>query len=219
MEKQNVPNVRRIQAMDTTERYTFGEEIAHAVSHGAALLAAIAAAPLLIIDAVRHGDAGRVVGASIFAATIILLYTASTLYHALPIGRFKRFFRFFDHGAIYLLIAGTYTPFTLGVLRGPLGWTLFGVVWSMAALGLIVKAVSHVPRPGLSTAFYVAMGWVGMLAAKQVFSALPKASAAWLIAGGVFYTGGVAFYVARRLRYAHFVWHLFVVGGTACHVA
>lgn len=161
--------------------------------------------------------AAAIVGTGIFAATVALLYLTSTLYHALPPGRAKRVFRILDHGAIYLLIAGTYTPFTLGVLRGPWGWTLLGLIWALALAGIVLKSVGGVRLPRLSTSLYLAMGWLVLVAAKPLWQAMPASGLFWLIAGGVAYTAGVAFYVARRLRYAHFVWHLFVLAGTACH--
>lgn len=202
-----------------TERLqSTGEEIANSVSHGVTLMAALIAAPVLITTAVQRGGASGIVGASIFAATVILLYLASTLYHALPWNRAKRVFQILDHGAIYLLIAGTYTPFTLGVLRGPWGWTLFGLVWGLAVAGVTLKAVAGVRYPTLSTALYLAMGWLGVIAAKPLWINLPAGGIFWLLAGGVAYTVGVVFFVAdARLRYSHFIWHLFVTAGTACH--
>jgi hemolysin III len=199
-------------------RQSLGEEIANSVSHGVALLGAIAIAPLLIVRAVRGGHGGAIVGACVFAATVILLYLASTLYHAMPWGRGKRVFNVIDHGAIYLLIAGTYTPFTIGVLRGGWGWSLFGVVWGLAALGVVAKAVSRVRRPVFSTVVYLGMGWLVVIATKPIVHALSTGVIGWLLAGGLAYTLGVVFYAARGIRYAHFVWHLFVIMGTACHV-
>ena len=197
---------------------TLGEEIANSVSHGLGLLAAAIAAPVLVVTAVRQGDDGFVVGASIFAATIVLMYLASTLYHALPDGRAKRVFRVLDHGAIYLLIAGTYTPFTLGVIEGAWGWTLFGIVWGLAFVGILLKSLGRAWHPILSTGLYLAMGWLAVIALKPLWTYVPLAALGWLAVGGVAYTAGTAFYAMRRTRYAHFIWHLFVVAGTACHV-
>ena len=195
-----------------------GEEIANSVSHGVTLVAALVAAPMLIVPAVQRGGTAGIVGASIFATTVILLYLASTLYHALPWNRAKRVFQILDHGAIYLLIAGTYTPFTLGVLRGPWGWTLFGLVWSLAVVGVVLKAVGGVRFPAVSTGLYLAMGWLGIIAAKPLWMNLPRWGLFWLLAGGIAYTVGVVFFVAdSRVRYSHFIWHLFVTAGTACH--
>ena len=200
-------------------RQTLGEEIANSVSHGAALLAALAGAPFLVMGAVRHGDWLNVAGASIFAATMVLLYFTSMLYHALPATRgAKRLFQILDHSAIYLLIAGTYTPFTLGVLRGPWGWTLLALIWSMALAGVVLKAVAGMRFPRLSTAIYLAMGWSVVIAIEPMWQRMPGWGLFWLVAGGLSYTLGVAFYATDwRLRYGHFVWHLFVAAGTACH--
>jgi len=194
-----------------------GEELANSVSHGVALVAAVLGAPVLVVSAVRKGDPAGVVGASVFAATMVLLYLASTLYHALPGPRAKRILRMLDHGAIYLLIAGTYTPFTLGVLRGGWGWALFGIVWGLAAAGIVLKAVGGVRFPVLSTVVYLGMGWLVVVAAEPVWQRVALPGLLWLLAGGLMYTAGVGFYAATRVRYAHAIWHLFVVGGSACH--
>jgi len=153
----------------------------------------------------------------VFAASMVLLYLASTLYHAIPHSRAKRVFKTLDHAAIYLLIAGTYTPFTLGVLRGAWGWTLFGLIWGLALTGVVLKLAGGLRRPWMSTGLYVAMGWLVLVAIKPLWEAMPPWGMFWLVAGGVAYTGGVAFYAADHKPYAHFVWHLFVVAGTACH--
>jgi hemolysin III len=197
---------------------TLGEEIANSISHGLALLLAIAAAPILIVSAVRNSDAAGIIGASVFAATMVILYATSMVYHVLPLNRAKRVFQVLDHSAIYLLIAGTYTPFTLGVLRGPWGWTLFGLVWGMALAGIVLKSLAGVRWPWLSTGLYVAMGWVALIAIKPLWSLMPAWGLFWLVAGGLFYTLGVGFFATdHRLRYGHFVWHLFVAAGTVCH--
>lgn len=194
------------------------EEIANSVSHGVGLVAALVAAPFLIGHAVRHGDAGFIVGASIFAATMVLLYLASTLYHALPVGHAKRVFRVIEHSAIFLLIAGTYTPFTLGVLRGAWGWTLLALVWSLAAAGVTLKALNRLTHPILTTSLYLLMGWLIVIAAHPLTERVPASGLLWLVAGGLAYTIGVVFFAFdSRLRYGHFVWHLFVMAGTACH--
>lgn len=193
-----------------------GEEIANTVSHGVGFLAAVATIPVLVIGALDNG-AAAVVGAAIFGATMALLYLTSTLYHAMAPNRAKHVFRILDHAAIYLLIAGTYTPFTLGVLRGPWGWTLFGLIWGLALLGILLKSVRGIRYPRLSTAVYLAMGWLVVVAAKPLLTNVPAWGLFWLAAGGIAYTAGVAFYAARHMRYAHFVWHLFVLAGTACH--
>jgi hemolysin III len=195
-----------------------GEEIANSVSHGVGLIALAIAAPFLIVAAARDGTAANIVGASVFVGTIAALYLSSTLYHALPHPPVKRIFRVLDHNAIYLLIAGTYTPFTLGLLRGPWGWTLFGLVWGLALVGIVANAVGGMRFPKLSTAVYLGMGWLVIVAIKPMWERLPAAGLLWLVAGGLAYTGGVGFYAAsRRVRYAHFLWHLCVLTGTACH--
>ena len=196
---------------------SLGEEIANSVSHGVGLLAVVVAAPVLIVDAVQRGGATRVIGASVFASTVGLLYLASVLYHALPPNRAKRIFQVLDHGAIFLLIAGTYTPFTLGVLHGAWGWSLFGLVWGLALVGVVLKAISGVRYARLSMGLYLAMGWVVLIAVKPLWLLMPAEGLFWLLSGGIAYTAGVAFFAAERLRYSHFVWHLFVLAGTACH--
>ena len=195
-----------------------GEEIANSISHGIGLVAALAATPFLVLQAGRRGDTGFIVGASVFAATMVLLYLASTLYHALPIGQAKRVFRVIEHSAIFLLIAGTYTPFTLGVLRGAWGWTLLGLVWGLAVAGVALKAFNRMSHPIVSTSLYLLMGWLIVIAANPLYARVPASGLLWLVAGGVAYTAGVAFFAAdSRLRYSHFIWHLFVMAGTACH--
>ena len=200
---------------------TLGEEIANSVSHGLALLAALVAAPFLIVSAVRHGDMLNVMAASVFAATMVVLYGTSMLYHALPSVRAlraKKVFQILDHSAIYLLIAGTYTPFPLGVLRGPWGWTLFGLVWVMALIGIAAKSFAGIRWPRLSTIMYLAMGWIALIAIKPMWQLIPGWGLFWLIAGGLAYTLGVIFFILdERLKYSHFVWHLFVTSGTAFH--
>ncbi len=198
---------------------SLGEEIANSVSHGIGFLAAVAVSPVLIVSAVRDGSAASIVGASIFAFTMLLLYFSSTLYHALARNKAKRIFQIFDHCAIFLLIAGTYTPFMLGVLRGAWGWTLFGLVWGMAVAGVLIKSIGGIRYKRLSTILYLAMGWLIIIAAKPLWLKMPSWGLFWLLLGGAAYTAGVGFYAAKRIRYAHFVWHLFVILGTACHCA
>lgn len=194
------------------------EEIANSLSHGFGLIAALVATPFLILNAAGHGDAGLIVGASVFAATMVMLYLASTLYHALPIGRAKRVFRAIDHSAIFLLIAGTYTPFTLGVLRGAWGWTLLGLVWSIAVAGVTLKASNRLTHPIVTTSLYLLMGWLIVIAAQPLSERVPASGLLWLVAGGLAYTLGVIFFALdSRVRNGHFIWHLFVMAGTACH--
>ncbi len=195
-----------------------GEEIANSASHGLGLAGALAAMPILIVAAARAGSAANIVAACIFASSMVLLYLSSTLYHAVPGARIKRLFQKLDHGAIYLLIAGTYTPFTLGVLHGAWGWTLFGVVWGLAGIGLALKAFDRLAHPLVSTGLYLLMGWLVLIAIRPLTALLPSAGLIWLVAGGLAYTVGVVFYLAdSRWRYSHFVWHLFVIAGTTCH--
>jgi hemolysin III len=182
-----------------------------------ALLAAIAAVPFLFAG-VRPPGAANIVGASVFAATMVLLYLISTLYHALPAGRAKRVFMRLDHGAIYVFIAGSYTPFALGVLGGPWGWTLFGLVWSFAVLGVTLKAVDRLSHPWLSTGLYLVMGWLVLIAVVPLVERVPPPGVALLVAGGLAYTAGVVFFILdSRFRYAHAVWHGFVVAGSGFH--
>ena len=195
-----------------------GEEIANAVSHGTGLVAALIGMPFLIVHATRLGETAFVVGVSVFCATMILLYLGSTLYHALPVGKAKRIFRRIEHSAIYLLIAGTYTPFTLGALKGPWGWTLFAIVWGLAFTGVALKVFQKRHHLVFSTGLYLLMGWVIVIAIQPLLENVPVAGLLWLVAGGVSYTVGVVFFAMdSRLKYGHFIWHLFVLAGTACH--
>ncbi len=196
---------------------SLGEEIANSVSHGLGFLGVLAVTPVLVLGAIPHGTAS-VVGVSVFAATMALLYLTSTLYHAFPLSRTKRVLRVIDHGAIFLLIAGSYTPFTLGVLRGAWGWALFGTVWALALAGIVFKIVGRLRYPKASTVIYIAMGWLVVVAIRPLWERMPAEGLLWLLAGGLAYTGGVAFYAMKRVRYAHFLWHLAVLAGTGCHV-
>ena len=207
-----------VEVLDLQERpQSLGEEIANSVSHGLGLLAALAAFPALVMAADERGGATGVVGASVFAGALVLMYLTSTLFHALPQCRGKRVFQILDHSAIFVLIAGTYTPFLLGVLRGATGWTLFGLVWGIAVIGTVLKSLGGVRYTKISTWAYLAMGWLVLIAADTVWALVPKWGIFWLFAGGVAYTAGAVFFMAERIRYFHFVWHLFVVAGTACH--
>ena len=197
---------------------TFEEEIANSISHGVGFLASVAVTPVLIMDALPRG-AGAVTGASVFGGTMMLLYLASTLYHAFPHSRAKRLFQILDHSAIFLLIAGTYTPFTLGILQSVWGWILFGIVWTLAIFGVVLKSVRGAGISRLSVALYLGMGWLAIVAVKPLWNNMPPGGLFWLLTGGVMYTAGVLFFVYdHRIRFSHFVWHLFVLAGTACHV-
>jgi hemolysin III len=196
---------------------SLGEEIANSVTHGAGFVAFAIGLPILIATAAERGDTMQVIGCSVFATCLVLLYAASTIYHALPPSRAKQIFRVADHIAIYLVIAGSYTPFLLGVLRGPFGWTLCAVVWGLAALGILHKLLLGMRFPHLSTVFYLAMGWLAVVAIGPITNHVPSDGLAWLAAGGLLYTAGVVFFAWDRLRYGHMVWHLFVLAGSACH--
>jgi len=198
---------------------SLGEEIANSITHGAALLGSIAVLPALVLTAVGHRDPWQLVGGVVFGVTLVLLYLASTLYHALPVCPAKPVLRVLDHSAIYLLIAGTYTPFMLGALRGPWGWALLGAIWALALLGIVAKWTLGFRFPRLSTVLYVAMGWLILIALRPLVTHVALVGLAWLLAGGVCYTAGVAFYATdARLRYGHALWHLFVMAGSCCHV-
>ncbi len=192
------------------------DEFANALTHGIGLVGVLVAVPVLIVLS-AHATVWHIVGASIYGATLIALYSASTIYHSVRHPPAKRVLRILDHSAIYLLIAGTYTPFMLVNLRGAWGWTLLGLVWTVALCGVAWKIV-RVERPGaVSTILYLAMGWLVVIAVRPLFRVIPLAGLAWLLAGGLAYTLGVAFFGWSRLRFHHAVWHLFVLAGSACH--
>src|SRR4029077_874496 len=193
------------------------EEIANAITHVIGLLLSIAGFVVLLALAALRGTAWHIVACSIYGATLICLYTASTLYHAVISPRVKRALRIFDHSAIYLLIAGTYTPFLLVSLRGPWGWSLFGVIWGLALVGVLFKFWFVERFAILSTAVYIAMGWLVVIAPKPVITHLPLTAIIWLLAGVLAYTGGVIFFAAKRIPYSHAIWHLFVLAGSICH--
>lgn len=201
-----------------TERpQSLGEEIANSVSHGVALLAAIGAVPFLIAST-RNLSAASFIGVIVFAATMVLLYFTSTIYHALPDGPYKRLFLKLDYGAIYFFIAGSYTAFALGALGGAWAWTLFGLVWSLAVMGITLKIFDCLTHPLLSTGLYLLMGWLVLIAAVPLVKHMPLPTLIWLLGGGIAYTVGVLFFVLdSRIRYSHAVWHGFVAAGTTCH--
>jgi hemolysin III len=194
-----------------------GEEIANSISHGLGLVLAIVALPILLMEAMRDGRARFIVGVSVFGATVVLLYLASTLYHSLTHEAAKRLFRLFDHTAIFLLIAGTYTPFSLGVLRGPWGWSMLAAVWTLAIVGITLKITKRTRHSRITIVLYVIMGWLAIVAVKPILMLVPVPGILLILAGGIAYTGGLAFFAAHRIRYNHFIWHLFVIAGTACH--
>lgn len=193
------------------------EEIANTVTHGIGLLWSIAAFVVLLVFAILRGTAWHIAACSIYGGTLICLYSASTLYHAVVSPRLKRAFKICDHSAIYLLIAGTYTPFLLLDLRGAWGWSLLGVIWGLAVAGILFKFWFVDYCEHLSTAAYVLMGWLVLIATKPVLAHVPSPTLLWLLAGGLFYSAGVIFYVWKRLPYSHAVWHVFVLAGSTCH--
>ncbi len=205
--------------MSDVTRYTPREEIANAGTHGLGLALSVAGLVLMVVRAARHSDAWAVTSSAIFGATLVLLYTTSTLYHSFSGEELKRLLRKFDHAAIFLLIAGTYTPFLLVSLRGPWGWSLFGVVWGLAAVGVALKFWFTGRFRVLSTLIYIGMGWLVLAAFRPLLAALPRGGLVLLLAGGLCYTGGAAFYLWKRLPYHHAVWHLWVLAGSGCHWA
>ena len=197
--------------------YTLGEEIAHAVTHGLGTVLAIAGLTVLVAYSTRYGDSWHIVGSAIFGSTLVLMYTASTLYHGIPLPRAKKVLRIIDHTMIYFLIAGSYTPFTLVTLNGPWGWTLFGITWGLALAGVVFKAFATGRFQRLSLAIYLAMGWCVIVAIRPLIDTLATGGLVLLVIGGLCYTGGVVFYVWERLRYHHAIWHTFVLTGSVFH--
>lgn len=196
---------------------TRGEEIANAITHGLAAVVALAGGAAMVWAALAGGDPWRIWTLALYSLCLVLLYVASAGYHACRPGPRKLRWRKLDHAAIYLLIAGSYTPFMLVSLRGGWGWTIFVIVWTLALLGTLFKLFHAGRFPVLSTAIYLLMGWVGIAAIKPMFAQLPQGCMGWIFAGGAAYTVGVIFYVWERLPYNHAVWHLFVAGGSVCH--
>jgi len=197
--------------------YTIGEEIASSITHGIGAVLSIAGLVILVVLAAKKGDAWRIVSFSIYGASLILLYLASTLYHGIQHPGAKHVFQILDHSSIFLLIAGTYTPFLLVNLRGPWGWTLFCIIWTLAVVGIVFKAVFIGKWKKISTLVYVAMGWLVVVALKPMLAVIPKPGLAWLAAGGLAYTGGVVFYAWKSVKFMHMIWHLFVLAGSICH--
>jgi hemolysin III len=197
-----------------------GEELANTISHGIGLAGAMIGTPILLLAAFHHGSISFLIGTIVFTVTMLVLYLGSMLYHAWPQTPAKSILQVLDHSAIFLLIAGTYTPFALGPLRGVWGWTMLGLIWALAALGVFVKATRGAARhKKFAMALYLGMGWLALVFIRPLALAVPLSVVLWLVAGGIAYTTGVLFYVNKRLRYAHFVWHLFVLAGTGCHFA
>ena len=205
------------EAADSLTVYSRGEEVANAVTHGIGLALSVAGLAVLVTLTSRRGDGWGVTATAIFGATLVLLYTTSTLYHSFRGERLKRLLRKFDHAAIFMLIAGTYTPFLLVNPRGPWGWSLFGVIWGLAATGVTLKFWLTGRFKILSTLLYLAMGWLAVIALRPMSRTVPAEGLWLLVAGGLCYTVGTGFYMWKRLPYHHAVWHLFVLGGSACH--
>lgn len=203
--------------MTEKRELTHGEEITNVILHGVGLGLAIAALVVLVVFSSMFGTKWHTVSFSIYGATLVILYLSSTLYHSFPPGKVKNIFKIFDHSAIYLLIAGTYTPISLITLRGTLGWTIFTVVWAIAVFGIVFKIFFVKKFKILSTLLYIAMGWLIVVAIKPLFLALNDTSTIFLVIGGVLYTAGTIFYAWRSLKYHHAIWHLFVLGGSICH--
>jgi hemolysin III len=198
-------------------RYSLGEEIAHSVTHGIGLALAVAGLVVLVVFAAPQGGAGRIASSAVFGAALVLLYLASVLYHAISAPRAKGVLRRLDHCAIYLLIAGTYTPFALVSLRGAFGWSLFGVVWGLALLGMARELFTRRGSQVLSVALYLCLGWLAAAVIQPLARVVPGTGLVLLVSGGVAYSAGVVFFLWRRLPYHHAVWHGFVLAGSACH--
>ncbi len=198
-------------------KYTPGEEIANASTHAVGVILSVIALTLMVVLASIGGDPWRIVSVGIFGATLMAVYVSSTLYHAIPHPKAKRVMRIFDHCAIYLLIAGTYTPFLLVSMRGPIGWSLFGVLWGLAAAGCLLKVLCMERWETLSVVLYVAMGWAVIATIKPALAMVPPAALALMAVGGVAYTAGIIFYAWQRLPYHHAIWHLFVLAGSITH--
>jgi hemolysin III len=223
--KSKAPLFRRVLRLKSHHRFRESmtpqrieiEELVNSLTHGTGALLSAAGLGVLVFLAYKHGSMLHIVSCSIYGATLVLLYTASTLYHSVRSPRLKHVFKIVDHSCIYLLIAGTYTPFTLVTLQGNWGWTLFGLIWTLAGAGIVFQILFVYRFKILATAAYVLMGWVAVIAIKPLLDALPAGGFAWLLAGGLAYTGGALLYLWKSLPYNHAIWHLFVLGGSACH--
>jgi hemolysin III len=199
------------------EPWHSGEALANSITHGLGAILSLLGLITLIVLTATHHSARLLVSVTVYGATLCVLYLISTLYHAIPVPRARRVFRFLDHASIYLLIAGTYTPFTLVLLRGGWGWTLFGLVWGIAVLGIVFKMFSTGRYQVFSSALYIGMGWLVIIAIKPLLAVLPLSGFLWMALGGLFYTGGIVFYLKDRIRYFHMIWHLCVLAGSVCH--
>ncbi len=213
----NKPKSSFLDRIPLSPKQSLGEEIANAVTHGLGIGLSIAALVILVVFAAKQSDTWKVVSFSIYGATMIVLYLSSTLYHSFHQPKMKRFFRIFDHSSIFLLIAGTYTPVTIGTMRGGWGWTLFGIIWGLAIIGITSKIFALGKLKAASVAVYILMSWMIIIAVKPLMHAAPPSFLMWMLMGGGAYMLGVIFYVAKKLPYHHSVWHLFVLGGSVCH--
>ena len=203
--------------MNNVEIFKFGEELANSITHGIGALLSVAALVLLIVFSSIHGNPWYIVSFTIYGSTLVTLYTISTLYHSFPKSTVKSVFEILDHSSIFLLIAGTYTPFTLISLRGSIGWTIFGTIWGLAAAGIIFKVFFIKKFVVISTLLYIVMGWMVVFVLKNLVESLPKTGLIFLIIGGVLYTIGTVFYIQRKIPYHHTIWHIFVLGGSIFH--
>ena len=200
-----------------TKLYSFGEEVAHVITHGLGAVLSIAGLTVLVARAAMYGNAWHITASAIFGASLVMMYAASALFHGIQYPRAKHILRVIDHSLIYVLIAGTYTPFTLITLHGPWGWSLFGVTWGLALFGIVFKIFATGKFEKLSLAIYLGMGWCAIVAVKPLIANLPTGGLILMLAGGLTYSAGVAFYVRERLRYHHAIWHVFVLGGSVLH--
>jgi len=200
-----------------SRKQTLGEEIANSITHGIGAVLSIAALVILVVFAAKYGDVWRVVSFSIYGSTLFILYLVSTLYHSLTNKRVKNFFEILDHSSIFLLIAGTYTPVTLVPMRGPWGWTMFGLIWAMAIIGIIMKIFLIGKYKVFSLLVYLSMGWLIIIVFKPMLQMVPQGLIIWLFIGGISYTLGIIFYLFKNIPYFHFIWHLFVLGGSISH--
>jgi len=215
--KQNLKSKKWLDRIPLSPKQSMGEEIANSITHGTGVGLSIAALVILVVFAAKRSDAWKVTGFSIYGAMLILLYLASTLYHAFPQPGIKRFFRILDHSSICLLIAGTYTPVTIGMMRGAWGWTMFGLIWGFALIGINLQIFVMGKLKWMSTLMFVLMGLMVLIALRPLHRVSPPGFLTWLVIGGASYIFGIIFYTWKRLPYHHAIWHLFVLGGSVSH--
>ncbi|MCB5266905.1 MAG: hemolysin III family protein [Candidatus Cloacimonetes bacterium] len=208
---------RFLDRIPLSPKQSLPEEIANAITHGVGVGLAIAALVVLVVHAARISDTWKIVSFSIYGATMIILFLSSTLYHSFPQPYLKRFFRILDHSSIFLLIAGTYTPVTIGSMRGGWGWSLFGVIWGLTLIGIVLKIFAMSKLKWLSIVVYLTMGWIILIAIKPLIAVVSRDFLIWILAGGLAYSLGIVFYVARKIPFHHAVWHLFVLAGSFFH--